>query len=119
MTESQRLSLGQLIRETREKRGMSLRALAKKSGHTHRWLTKIENGKLSRPDPIALAQIAVALGISGKEMNLASGGMISEQLPRTRTYLRAKHEFSEREAAEVEAVVARIYEERGWERHQI
>lgn len=55
-------SLGNRLRELRRQQGLSLRALAEKSGLSANTLSLIENGKTS-PSVATLQQIALALNI--------------------------------------------------------
>src|SRR5512133_4260955 len=55
-------SLGNRLRELRRQQGLSLRALAEKSGLSANTLSLIENGKTS-PSVATLQQIAIALNI--------------------------------------------------------
>lgn len=56
-------SLGNRLRELRRQQGLSLRALAEKSGLSANTLSLIENGKTS-PSVATLQQIAIALNIT-------------------------------------------------------
>src|SRR5512138_2223966 len=55
-------SLGNRLRDLRRQQGLSLRALAEKSGLSANTLSLIENGKTS-PSVATLQQIAIALSI--------------------------------------------------------
>lgn len=62
LSESERLALGQTIREHREKRKFSQVTLAEKANCHQATVSRIEAGLVVRPDPVVLIDIARAVG---------------------------------------------------------
>ena len=84
--------IGRMVREARERRGLSLAELGRRSGVDRAGIWRIEQGKLaSRPSPETLSKLAAALDISPKNLYLAAGYAATTRLPTLRPYLRAKY----------------------------
>lgn len=66
---SHRKQFGNILREFRKKAGLSQRALARKVGVSHTYISKIENHKLDHTPSIrTLGKMAEALGIDSADM---------------------------------------------------
>ncbi len=65
-------TIGERVRRTRERRGLSQTALAKSAGITKEGISAIERGGTKNPRPTTLYAIADALGVSDRW--LANGG---------------------------------------------
>jgi len=65
--------IGDLIRETRERRGYGLRQLAGMAGVSPATICKIEGGERPQPEPGTLEKIAVALGYPPATFYAAAG----------------------------------------------
>jgi transcriptional regulator with XRE-family HTH domain len=59
--------MGLLLRQWRERRGLSLHALAERAGVNYVTITRIENGRMS-PTVALLEKLAAALEISVREL---------------------------------------------------
>lgn len=64
------VKLGQKIRELREQKGLSLRALAERVGVSAPFLSDLEHGRRGTEK---IVEIAKALGVSAKELEKLSG----------------------------------------------
>ena len=91
MNESQAKELGRLITSRRMRRGLSVRGLGRETGLPAASITRLEEGRYSRPGADRLIAIAGVLGIDPEEMNRLTGGYLASRLPSTRIYFRAKH----------------------------
>jgi transcriptional regulator with XRE-family HTH domain len=60
------MPMGLLLRQWRDRRGLSLHALAEKAGVSYVTITRIENERMS-PTVAMLKKLAAALGISVRE----------------------------------------------------
>ena len=61
-------TIGQQVREWRERQGLSQRALAKAAGISNAMATKIENEDISDPRLSTLRALAAALGVTVAEL---------------------------------------------------
>ena len=112
MKQSDAHLLGQLLREARKRKRLSLRAVQDATGIPFTWITRTEQGHYSRPSPERLIKLAEALGIDIRAMDGATGGEMSGQLPQPSTYFRAKYQLSVEEITHVEDVISKLREER-------
>jgi transcriptional regulator with XRE-family HTH domain len=87
--EYQRNQLGQTVREAREARRLSGRALAKAAHVDGRWLARLELGEFVTPDPRYLHRVAKALGV--ETISLFQIADYGEGLPGFTPYLRTKY----------------------------
>ena len=60
--------LGDRIRNLRQLRGLTPKALARAAGVTREWLSRVERGVITDPEPIAIDRVAAALGVPHAEL---------------------------------------------------
>jgi len=100
-------SLADVIREAREAAGLSIRQLATLVGLDFSVLSRIEAGKVARPSPEVLQNLADVLELDAAELLAFIG--VKMKLPEPRTYFRQAYGMTEREAEEAAALIARRY----------
>lgn len=72
-------TIGDILRKIREKRGLSLREAARRSGLSHSYINAIEKGKHPktkvpiRPSPETLDSLSKAYNVSYQELMIAAG----------------------------------------------
>jgi transcriptional regulator with XRE-family HTH domain len=99
-------TLADTIRAAREAAGLSLRQLSPLVGLDFSVLSRIEAGKVTRPSPEVLQNIAEVLELDASEL-LAFVG-VKATLPEPKVYFRKAYGMTEDEAIEA----ARLIEER-------
>ena len=105
MSPARRHSLGDLIREQRQARGLSQRALAKAVGLQNSRLARLENDEVERVDPRLLQRIAYVLDSSLEDYYLLAGYPLPQRLPELRVYMRTKYQLSDEEIGEVNQII--------------
>jgi transcriptional regulator with XRE-family HTH domain len=99
---SSRKELGNIIREARATKGLTVRGAAEKLRLDPGYYSKIENGQ------VALGKHAKAVarlyGLNAEELS----AMSARTLPNFAPYLRAKYDLSEEAVAELEAHFAEV-----------
>ncbi|MFL6072789.1 MAG: helix-turn-helix domain-containing protein [Mycobacteriales bacterium] len=90
-TEPDHITLGRYIRENRERRGMSLRGLAKAIDNDPKYLSRIERDHYKRPNANVLHRIADVLDLSYADLLLLTGQEPPEDLPSLAVYLSRKY----------------------------
>lgn len=114
MTEAQAKQLGTLITRARERKGWSIRELAREVGADPAWVLKLERGKARSPEPEPLTRLAGALGIEMKRIDRITGRHVSKSLPEMRTYFRgAFNDLSDGDIDRIETLVAKLRREHG------
>ena len=108
MTDKQAHKLGELIRRARNKKGLSLYALADLTGMDFSWLGRLERGLYASPSPVQLARLAEALDIDPARIDVVSHDHLADAMPTMRTYFRSKEKLSPAALDELERAVARI-----------
>ena len=108
MTDKQLANLGQHIAGQREKKGLSLRALASELGVDAVWVLKLERGQWREPSPEKLAACAEALGIKSSQIDRLTGGYLSGGLIASRTYMRARYDLTPEQTDFIEAEIAKL-----------
>lgn len=99
-------TLADTIRAAREAAGLSLRQLSPLVGLDFSVLSRIEAGKVTRPSPEVLQNIADVLELDASELLTFVG--VKATLPEPKIYFRKAYGMSEDEANEA----ARLIEER-------
>jgi transcriptional regulator with XRE-family HTH domain len=100
--------LGRAVRKARESKGLSLRGLQELSGVEYSYIAYLEQGKIQRPDPRKLHQLASALDVEIEDFYALAGYLPAHGLPGLQPYLRAKYDLPESAAAQVDAYVHRL-----------
>jgi len=104
--------LGRMLKQARERMGLSLRAVEQRTRIPFAWVARTEHGHYSRPAPERLATLAELLGIDARAMDGVTSGEMSEQLPKARTYFRAKYHLNPDEIAQLETLMDELLRER-------
>ena len=105
MSLRRRHSLGHLIREQRQARGLSQRALARATGLQNSTIMRLEVGSLERPDPLVLQRIARALNTELEDYYLLGDYPLPRGLPEVGVYMRTKYQLSDEEVAQVNKII--------------
>lgn len=85
--------LGRFIRQERERQEFSIRRLAAAAGVDPTWLSRLERGDYSSPDPRHLRELARVLEIETTDVFAMAGYSGGEGLPGFAPYLRAKYDL--------------------------
>src|SRR5438105_10527429 len=85
--------LGAYIKRARLRSGLSIRSLAAAAGVDFSWLSRLERGDYTNPDPRHLSQVALALEIDVADLYVLAGYRSGEGLPGFAPYLRAKYDL--------------------------
>lgn len=72
-TGSERVHLGQRLRELRSEAGMSLRDVERRSGLQSGYLSQLERGKIAHPGPSVLRSVANGYGVRYEDVLSWSG----------------------------------------------
>lgn len=84
--------LGQYVRHVRESQGLSVRGLAAAAEVDATWLSRLEHGTYTSPDPRSLWRLSRALDIEVADLYLAAGYSDGRGLPGFDIYLRSKYD---------------------------
>ena len=76
MTQNETSRLGQRLRDVRELRGLSLRAVAEPAGISPAYLQKLERGTVESPSPHALHGLAEVLDTSYGDLMALAGYVV-------------------------------------------
>lgn len=82
---------GAYIKRLRQERQLSMRGLAHQAGIDSGALTRIEQGKVSTPQPDTLKALAIALQVPLADMFAMAGYVIPYDLPSITPYLHARY----------------------------
>ena len=91
------VTLGEYIREAREKRNMSARRLSEELHMHYSYISRIEAGKFKQPSPEKLQRIAEHLELNYGDL-CALAGYQAPSLPDFLPYLRAKYDMNDTDA---------------------
>lgn len=97
--------LGPNLRELREKRGISLRELERRSGINNAYLSQLERGEVSQPTPSMLARLAEAYELP-VEVLMGWAGYTVPGKALTRPQAKALNYFADASDEEIEALRA-------------
>lgn len=100
--------LGNLLREAREGRGLSIRQLAEASGVDKALISRLEAGMRKAPEHSTLNRLATALAIDAEDLYEAAGYFADRTLPSLPVYFRSKFALSDEQIAEVQRAVEEI-----------
>lgn len=81
-------SLGEYLKEARERAGLSQRELGKQADVHHSYIARIESGELATPIPEYLQRLADVLEIDVTELLAFLG--VKPEMPEPRVYFRRK-----------------------------
>jgi transcriptional regulator with XRE-family HTH domain len=90
--------LGEHVRSLRQARGLSVRGLASRAKVDATWVSRLENGVYTSPDPRYLSRLAQALGIDVEDLYLDAGYNLTRGLPGFKVYFRSKYRYLPPEA---------------------
>ncbi len=107
MDRTQAERLGRRLRDCREERDVSVRALAEQCGFDNGTLVRIEQGKFAAPSPDKLARLADALNLPLADVFADAGYVAPSQLPGLGPYLRARYALPDSAIAEITATATR------------
>ncbi|MDP9340533.1 MAG: helix-turn-helix domain-containing protein [Actinomycetota bacterium] len=85
--------LGDYVKRMRERRGFSVRGLAAAARVDATWLSRLEHGEYTSPDPRHLRLLAQVLEIETADLYVMAGYRGGEGLPGFVPYLRAKYDL--------------------------
>src|SRR6266487_4574522 len=102
-SQDQTAQLGEHLRHLREARGLSIRGLAAKAKLDATYLSRLEHGTYTSPDPRYMWRLAQALGIDVEDLYLQAGYSDGRGLPGFAPYLRAKYDLPPDAIAQLEA----------------
>ncbi|GAA1795251.1 hypothetical protein GCM10009682_16240 [Luedemannella flava] len=88
-------NLGAHVKQLRQSHGLSVRQQAARAGVDATWLSRVERGVYTRPDPRLLWQLARALDVEVADLYLTAGYGDAHGLPGLAPYLRAKYQLPE------------------------
>jgi transcriptional regulator with XRE-family HTH domain len=108
MNEDNATSLGALLQRLRTDAGISLYALAERTGINRSTLMRIEAGTTTQPDVQTLNALARALGVEAELFYDAVWETSEGPLPSAATYFRSKYQLSDAQIAEVTRTLDRM-----------
>jgi transcriptional regulator with XRE-family HTH domain len=95
--------LGAHVRHLRQTGSLSVRGLAARASVDATWLSRLEHGVYSSPDPRSLWRLAQALEVDVEELYLDAGYGDGRGLPGFGPYLRAKYDLPQEAIDQLEA----------------
>jgi transcriptional regulator with XRE-family HTH domain len=101
--QEQAARLGAHVRHLRQAKGLSVRGLAAQAQVDATWLSRLEHGIYTSPDPRSLWRLAQALEIDVEELYLDAGYSDGRGLPGFGPYLRAKYDLPAEAISQLEA----------------
>ncbi len=76
------ISLGQFIKQAREDRGLTLRAVEVETDISNSYLSQLESDKIKQPSPVSLYKLSTAYGVAYSDlMALAGYPVPSDKFP--------------------------------------
>jgi transcriptional regulator with XRE-family HTH domain len=91
VTSEMRQSVGEIIKEQRETRGLSIAKAASAARVDARWWSRLERGLYQNPDPRSLNRVAKVLELETTELFVAAH--FSDGLPSFAPYLRSRYDL--------------------------
>ncbi|WP_423488553.1 helix-turn-helix domain-containing protein [Mycobacteroides sp. PCS013] len=113
MNIAQRRQLANLLKNRRQKLGLSANETARRAGINQGNYWRIEAGEIAKPNAEKLGAIGHVLGIPISELFSATGWMPPAELPALRPYLRTRYHLPPQVLAKLEASVTAIAGEYG------
>lgn len=108
MNTDQRRQLANLLKNRRQKLGLSANETARRAGINQGNYWRIEAGQVAKPNAEKLRAIGHTLGISASELFATTGWMPPAELPALRPYLRTRYHLPPAALAKLEASVKAI-----------
>jgi transcriptional regulator with XRE-family HTH domain len=103
-------TLGELIRQARERAGLSLRNLEAVTGISRTMLHRLESNHIDDPGADTLLRLADALELNSDDLFILMGYQPSTGLPSLAPYLRAKYQLPPHALAEAIEALDEIFE---------
>ncbi len=114
LTPTQARSLGRLIRQYREQRGLGIRGLEAASGVNVSSIVSLERGDILTPQPDTLKALAAALDVPVSDLFTVAGWLPANELPTLKPYLRAKYrQLDEGAIADLERYAEKLAQQHG------
>ena len=110
-------TLGQLIRQARERAGLSLRNLEAITGISRTMLHRLELDQVYDPSADTLLRLADALELNSDDLFILMGHQPSTDLPSLAPYLRAKYQLPPNALAEAGQALREIFKKYDGARH--
>lgn len=109
MNPGQADQLAELLRDKRERLGLSASEVARRAGVTAGTVTRIELRQIPSPKADSLTAIAEVLEIPKADVFAAAGWVPGNELPTLRPYLRSKyHGLTAADASRVESYIDQL-----------
>lgn len=116
MDKKQAQSLGKMLKQSREKLGLSAREVADRSGMADSNVLRLEQGAIANPRPETLKSLADALSLDLSDLYAAAGYVQPEGLPSFAPYLRSKYaDLPASAQREIEASFKKIAAKHGYD----
>lgn len=100
-------SFGEALHGRRLHQGLSLNALAARSGLDKSVISRLESGAIAHPSISVLRRLAPALQLTETELFGLLGASSRDRLPSLQPYLRAKYDLPDQAIADITAYLAR------------
>jgi transcriptional regulator with XRE-family HTH domain len=91
MTHEMRTSVGEIIKDQRVTKGLSIAKAATAAQVDARWLSRLERGMYENPDARSLNRVAKVLGLETSDLFVAAH--FSDGLPSFAPYLRSRYDL--------------------------
>jgi transcriptional regulator with XRE-family HTH domain len=95
-------ALAELLRETRQARGISLEAVARPAKISAPYLLKLERAQVTSPSPRVLARLAVVLGVPYLRLLELAGYLDEEAIVRIEVRTPEPHPLADQELTSAE-----------------
>lgn len=108
MTNEQAHALGQLLRDARKARDLSIARMAERLAIDESWIVRLETGRYTTPNPALVTRIVEHLGIDPASVDLVSGGLLRSSLPSVKTYFRSREALPPEALRDIEGALDEI-----------
>jgi transcriptional regulator with XRE-family HTH domain len=108
MAEQEKRSLASVLREARQRRGMSLREVERRIGVRNAHLSQLETGTIAKPEPALVWELSALYGLDFVELLELAGYAGAVQGERMTVALRALGELTPDEQSEVLLFMAEL-----------
>lgn len=114
MAQNELPPLATLLRDARERAGLTAREVARRAELDVTAVTRIESGQRTRPTPEVVRAIGAVLGIPAADLFSVADWLPKDELPTLRPYLRVKYrDLPDEAVAEVERLINNYTERYG------